>query len=132
VRLIGVAEQHGVRQGVTINVLLSDLSVQDAEARLWPQTERLKANARLAISRPQCRSAVVASGEALLRYLALEPPGLWHDRLTVAGTFVTEPSPASSLYHIVAACLELQSALAAAAPIITMICRSVATSRLSV
>ena len=116
VRLIGIAEQHGVRQGVTINALLSDFSVQDAEARLWPQTERLMANARLAIFRPECWSAVVASGEALLRYLALEPPGLWHDRLTVAGTFVSEPSPASSLYHIVAACLELQSALAAAAP----------------
>lgn len=116
VRLIGLAEQHGVREGVTINALLSDFSVQDAEARLWPQTERLKANARLAITQPQCWKAAVEAGETLMRYLALEPPGLWHDRLTVAGTFVTEPSPASSLYHIVAACLELQSALAAATP----------------
>jgi mannose-6-phosphate isomerase len=54
VRLIGIAEQHGVRAGVAINALLSDFSVHDAKARLWPQTERLKANARLAITRPQC------------------------------------------------------------------------------
>ncbi len=111
VRLIGVAEQHGVRGGVAINALLSDFSLHDAEARLWPQTERLKANARLAITQPQCWKAAVESGEALLRYLALVPAGLWFDRLTLAGTFVAEPSPASSLYHIVAACLELQSAL---------------------
>ena len=115
-RLIGVAERHGVRGGVAINALLSDFSVQDAEARLWPQTERLKANARLAITQPQCWRAAVEAGETLLRYLALEPPGLWYDRLTTAGTFILEPSPASSLYHIVAACLELQSALAAATP----------------
>ena len=114
VRLIGIAEQHGVRKGVAINALLSDFSVHDAEARLWPQTERLKANARLAITRPQCWRSVVEAGETLLRYLA-PVPGLWYDRLTVAGTFVCEPAPASTLYHIVAACLELQSALTTAA-----------------
>ncbi len=116
VRLIGVAEQHGVRGGVTINALLSDFSVHDAEARLWPQTERLKANARLAITQPQCWQAAVEAGETLLRYLTPVPAGLWYDRLTITGTFITEPSPASTLYHIVAACLELQSALAAATP----------------
>ena len=116
VRLIGIAERHGVRAGVTINALLDDFSVQDAGARLWPQTERLKANARLAITQPQCWTAAVEAGETLLRYLAPVPAGLWYDRLTVEGTFIIEPSPASSLYHIVAACLELQSALAAATP----------------
>ena len=115
VRLIGIAEQHGVRAGVAINALLSDFSVHDAEARLWPQTERLKANARLAITRPQCWRSVVEAGETLLRYLAPVPGLSVRDRLTVAGTFVCEPSPASTLYHIVAACLELPGAGSATA-----------------
>jgi mannose/cellobiose epimerase-like protein (N-acyl-D-glucosamine 2-epimerase family) len=30
-------------------------------------------------------------------------PGLWHDKMRADGTLVDEPSPASSLYHIVCA-----------------------------
>ena len=100
--------------GIAINALNAELRIKDPAARLWPQTERLKAAARLAITRPQCWRSVVEAGETLLRYLA-PVPGLWYDRLTVAGTFVCEPSPASTLYHIVAACLELHSALTTAA-----------------
>jgi mannose/cellobiose epimerase-like protein (N-acyl-D-glucosamine 2-epimerase family) len=110
-RLIEVAERHGVRGGAALNGLLDDFSVQDAQARLWPQTERLKANARLAATRPHCWQAVAQAGATLMRYLDVTPRGLWHDRLTEAGTFVAEPSPASTLYHLVAAALELQSAL---------------------
>jgi mannose-6-phosphate isomerase len=114
VRLIEVAEQHGVRDGVALNALLDDFSVRDPQARLWPQTERLKANARLAARRPQCWVSVAQAAATLMRYLDVLPRGLWHDRMTEAGAFVIEPSPASTLYHLVAAALELQSALAAA------------------
>jgi len=116
VRLIEIGEQHGVRSGVALNALLDDFTVQDAQARLWPQTERLKANARLALTRPQCWQAVAQAGATLMRYLDVQPAGLWRDRLTAEGTFVAEPAPASTLYHLVAAALELQGALAAAAP----------------
>jgi mannose-6-phosphate isomerase len=112
VRLIQVGEEHGVHRGITINGLHQDLSVADDEARLWPQTERLKANARLAVSEPRCWPAAVEAAQALLRYLASAPPGLWHDRLTRQGQFVQEPAPASSFYHIVAAISELKSAVA--------------------
>ena len=116
VRLIQVGEEHGVHRGITINGLHQDLHVTDAEARLWPQTERLKANARLAISEPRCWPAAVEAAEALLRYLASAPPGLWHDRLTLKDQFVEEPAPASSFYHIVAAISELKAAVASLPP----------------
>ncbi len=44
-KLIDIGEQHGVRNGLAINSLLDDFSPHDAGARLWPQTERLKAAA---------------------------------------------------------------------------------------
>jgi mannose/cellobiose epimerase-like protein (N-acyl-D-glucosamine 2-epimerase family) len=111
-RLLHVGEQHGVHRGITINALRQDLSVADDEARLWPQTERLKANARLAVSEPRSWPAAVEAAGALLRYLVNAPPGLWHDRLTAKDQFVEEPAPASSFYHIVAAISELGAAVA--------------------
>ena len=47
-RLVQIGERHGIRDGVAINAILDDFSVHDAEARLWPQTERLKAAALMA------------------------------------------------------------------------------------
>lgn len=110
-RLIHIGEEHGVHRGVAVNALREDFTLHDAEARLWPQTERLKANARLAVSEARCWPAVVESGHTLLRYLATAPPGLWHDRLTQHDRFIDEPAPASTLYHIVAAILELGASL---------------------
>jgi len=34
-RLIDVAETHGVRGGVAINAIVNDRSVRDGSARLW-------------------------------------------------------------------------------------------------
>jgi mannose/cellobiose epimerase-like protein (N-acyl-D-glucosamine 2-epimerase family) len=113
-RLIHLGEQHGVHRGVAINALNVDLSVQDAEARLWPQTERLKANARLAVSETRCWPAAVEAAPTLMRYLSSAPPGLWRDRLTDKDQFVEEPAPASSFYHIVGAIAELGAALSGA------------------
>ena len=112
-RLVQIGERHGVRGGVALNALLDDFSVHDAQARLWPQTERLKALARLAATDGHRWPAVVESGRALQRYLAVLPQGLWYDTLTVNGRFIDEPSPASTLYHLVAAIAQLGAALAA-------------------
>ncbi len=49
-RLIDIAEQHGIRDGLAIDALLDDFSGHDAKARLWPQTERLKAAAFAAVA----------------------------------------------------------------------------------
>ena len=108
-RLVQIGEAHGIRDGVAINALLDDFSVHDAEARLWPQTERLKAAVRMAsmTQEPRYWSMAVQAAQGLRRYLATEVPGLWYDRLTDDGQFVQQPAPASSFYHIVCAIGEL-------------------------
>jgi mannose-6-phosphate isomerase len=53
----------------------------------------------------------VQSGQALLRYLDTPVAGLWRDRMQLDGSFVDEPAPASSFYHIVCAIAELDRAI---------------------
>jgi len=110
-RLLRLAEAHGVQRGVVVNALLDDLTLHDAQARLWPQTERLKANARLAPRDRRRWQAVAQAALALKRYLASAPEGLWYDMLTVNNRFIAEPAPASTFYHIVTAIAELGAAL---------------------
>lgn len=112
-KLIDVGEQHGVREGLATNSLLDDFSPHDAGARLWPQTERLKAAAIAARLTGDARYSrmAVAAAEGLLRYLDCPTPGLWWDRIDAQGRIVEEPAPASSFYHLVAAIAEI-SALA--------------------
>jgi mannose-6-phosphate isomerase len=79
-----------------------------ATARLWPQTERLKsALAFMAVSegaaRLHYRREALAAARTLWRYLETPMPGLWRDRMLPDGSFVEEPSPASSFYHIICA-----------------------------
>ena len=111
--LIELGEQHGVRQGFAVDALLDDLSVQEPDSRLWPQTERLKASALAAALTGERRYWIntAAAARALLRYLETPMPGLWHDRRTEDGVFIAEPSFASSFYHIVAAIQVLTEAL---------------------
>jgi mannose/cellobiose epimerase-like protein (N-acyl-D-glucosamine 2-epimerase family) len=112
-KLIDVGEQHGVRNGLAVNSLLDDFSAHDAGARLWPQTERLKAAALAARLTGDARYFRIAADAAdgLMRYLDCPIPGLWRDRIDAQGVVVDEPAPASSFYHLVAAIAEI-SALA--------------------
>ena len=112
-RLIDVAEQHGVRSGVAINALLDDLSVHDASARLWPQTERLKAAALAARLSGETRYWTMAHAAAtgLFRYLETKVPGSWYDKLTADGRLVEEPAPASTFYHLAAAAAQLTASV---------------------
>ncbi|HEY3731704.1 MAG TPA: AGE family epimerase/isomerase [Steroidobacteraceae bacterium] len=104
-RLAQIGETYGVRADVAINELLDDFNIHNAEARLWPQTERLKAAVRLAATTGESGYWQVATKAAvgLRRYLRSDAPGLWHDRLKADGQFVIEPAPASSFYHIICA-----------------------------
>lgn len=80
-------------------------------ARLWPQTEWLKAALILAeVNEGAARKGYLADAEAALEALGkyLRPEGLWHDKLTRDG-FVNEPAPATSLYHIMAAFEQLRT-----------------------
>lgn len=114
-RLIGVAEAHGVdrRRGVAFNSLDADLEPRDQSARLWPQSERLKAAVAAALATGEDRywSMAATAGRGLQKYLATDVPGLWRDRMNPDGSFVDEPAPASSFYHIVGAILDLDRAL---------------------
>jgi len=111
-RMIQFGESLGVdaQRGVAITSLLSDGSVRDPLARLWPQTERIKAACIAAETtrQPEYWTMAAAAARGLLKYLDTPSRGLWRDKLNVDGTFVEEPAPASSFYHIVCAISELE------------------------
>ena len=88
-----------------MNSMTEDFAIRDAGARLWPQTEWLKA----ALIHGDEANAILAA-KALGRYLEGVSPGVWRDQMRPDGSFVSEPAPASSLYHIVCAISELAKA----------------------
>lgn len=91
---------------VAVNALWDrDLAVRDAQARLWPQTERLRAAVMLGED-----ADALDAARALARYLDAPTPGSWRDKMRADGGFVEEPAPASSLYHIWGACRALADA----------------------
>jgi mannose-1-phosphate guanylyltransferase/mannose-6-phosphate isomerase len=115
-RLYRVGAEYGVdvSRGVAMDELSDDLSVRSARARLWPQTERLKAAlglAKLAAGdgRMNFERDAAAAAEGFHHYLDMDVKGLWRDKMRPDGTFVIEPSPATSLYHIAGAILELRN-----------------------
>jgi mannose/cellobiose epimerase-like protein (N-acyl-D-glucosamine 2-epimerase family) len=117
-KLIDVAERHGVRNGVAVNALLDDFSMHDPSARLWPQTERLKAAALAARLTGEARywTMAQAAATALFRYLETKVPGSWFDKLTADGKLIEEPAPASTFYHLAAAAAQLTASVGATAP----------------
>jgi len=76
----------------------------DRRARLWAQTERLRTSLLFATQglgeTAQSRAAVAGSFSGLMRFLATDVPGLWHEWQREDGGFDIAPSPASSLYHL--------------------------------
>ncbi len=102
-----------MKDGLALQQVLDDFSPHDPCARLWPQTERLKAGALAARLTGEAKyfSMAASAADALKRYLATPIPGLWYDRIDAAGKIVDEPAPASSFYHLVVAVAEI-SALA--------------------
>ena len=86
-------------RGCVVNELWDDFTPKDPNARLWPQTEHLRA--ALILGEPG--EALVAAN-CLKTYLETPALGVWRDKLRPDGSFVDEPSPATSLYHIMGAC----------------------------
>ncbi len=107
-RLVDIGENYGVHRGAAVMSLNADLSVHDGQARLWAQTERLKAALALARLTHDSRywNMATLAVRSMWRYLAASAPGLWHDRLNADGTFLAEPAPASTFYHLVVAIAE--------------------------
>lgn len=117
-RLVDIGEIHGVDpgRGLAVNELNLTLNVRDARARLWPQTERIKAHLAVAsLGEGDRRVAIAraaAAAAALRRYFDHPVPGAWWEHLGTSGEPIVEQSRASSLYHIVCAIEELRIFLA--------------------
>lgn len=114
-RLVELGESHGIDQarGVAITSILTDKSIRDPLARLWPQTERIKAACIAAETTHEPRYWDMAADAArgLMKYLDTPLRGLWRDKMNSDGTFIDEPAPASSFYHIVCAIAEMEHAI---------------------
>lgn len=97
------------QRGVAINEVWTNGATRNAAARLWPQTERLKiAVARLRrTGAAEEREETLAAFAGLAAYLDMPTPGAWRDKWLPDRSWVEEPSPGSSLYHIACALGEL-------------------------
>jgi mannose-6-phosphate isomerase len=92
-------------RGVVVNGLDAKLEVRDAGARLWPQTEHLKAALALGDG-----GAALEAANGLAAYLDTPVRGVWRERMRADGGFIEEPAPATSLYHLFLAFRELERA----------------------
>ncbi len=78
----------------------SEGGVVNARARLWAQTERLRASLRF--KRNASRSSDVRTAFACVRsFLTVPTPGLWYEWQAADGSFEVSDVPATTLYHIV-------------------------------
>lgn len=104
------AEKHGVAaDGAVYDELYIDGSPRKQKSRLWPHTERIKANvARVEATRDEgAAAAAVHAFDTLMTYCDAPTPGLWFDVRKEDGSFVQEPAKASSFYHVMFALREL-------------------------
>lgn len=113
-RMIAFAEDFGYdpERRVAVNELWSDRTMKDPQARLWPQTERLKAwlsvaERKIGSDLERAEGHAADAARTLMRYLETQQPGLWHDTTLPDGSFEQSDAPASSLYHIICAIAEL-------------------------
>lgn len=117
-RLFQIGVERGLSEDgkVAIMSLYDDFSVHDAVARMWPQTEWLKAATRLALvvppeKRPFYLGSARIACEAFSVFLQTPVAGLWYDKRRPDGSLVDEPAPASTFYHILCAIYETQDNL---------------------
>ena len=96
-----------------INAQKLDGTPIDATARLWVQTERMRAALLLARRAPDAGywlEEALHSEATLRRYLDDPGGGLWRDLMLEDGSLRPDPAKASSLYHIMGAYLALRDA----------------------
>ncbi len=104
-------EVYGVdlASGAVYNEVYADGRPHQKDSRLWPHTERIKANVvRYERTRDDAAAeAAVQAFDTLMRYCDAPTKGLWRDLMKEDGAFVEEGAPASSFYHIMFALAEL-------------------------
>lgn len=114
-RLIRLATETGLDRRREVAVAAQDLDGTqiDRSARLWAQTERLRAcllfRGRSTEPDVWTAEAVQAAG-AVRRYLDTPSSGLWRDSMDEQGVLDTAPVKASSLYHLMGGYMALWDA----------------------
>lgn len=78
-------------------------AVPQSEVRLWPHAEWLRATTVI----QDIASSQDQAEQALFQFLNVKIPGLWSERFSPDTGFCTQPSPASTLYHITGAVMAL-------------------------
>ena len=109
--LISFADRYGIDPGrrVAMNAVGIDGGIRDPVARLWPQTERIKA---YLIDDSSCHGERLREAiDSLYRYLDAPLAGLWYENLAADGRFIIEAAPTTSLYHIVGAIGQLSASI---------------------
>ena len=101
-------------RSTAIDAIDTNLSLRSRRARLWPQTEWLKAALILSEEaeddeRQTLLDDSATALEALRLYLTDE--GVWRDKRLPSGDFMDEPAPATSFYHILMAFSQLSETL---------------------
>jgi mannose-6-phosphate isomerase len=89
------------KRDAAVHAMNDSFEVTVPTARLWAQTERIKAALALADGEEALIGEALKGAATLMRYLDTPVRGLWWDRFEPDGTFVTEPAPASTFYHII-------------------------------
>lgn len=95
-------------RNVAIDEMDEDFAIRRPTARLWVQTERLKAALSLSSSGQEDADSFFLdqadrAAAGLWAYLETPRAGLWRDVKLADGNFVDQPAPASSFYHIICA-----------------------------
>jgi mannose/cellobiose epimerase-like protein (N-acyl-D-glucosamine 2-epimerase family) len=105
-----------LKRGVAVEAVNDQGLIQSGRARLWSQTQWLKASLILAsLADDDSSKASLDQAGCALRavWLFLTPQGLWRDTMLESGDFIDEPSSALSLRSIMAAHIQLWETLGA-------------------
>lgn len=108
VRLYETAIAAGLDNGIMIDTLNVDASPRERTRRLWPMTEYIKASCvRYSHGHPAALQHATRAITALLDHFQLSAAGTYVDRLDADNVVTDARAPASSMYHLMAAFVEI-------------------------
>ena len=95
--------------GLVLSAVAPDGRVLDANKRCWGMTEFIKASlVQMRAGHPQAEAVAIKAVDDLFRYfLCASTPGSYIDQRGVQDEVVVDLAPASTLYHIMVAAMEL-------------------------
>ena len=108
--LYGFAVTHGIyaASGGVLDQVSAQGEVLKAGRRLWPQLEALKAHAARATVDGAAAARIAPLAATVLRDHLQGADGAWREHLDALGAPLVDDLPASSLYHVMMAVVELE------------------------